>query len=78
MAVVPSRLFEIQQKAFEPCFTGLDVVGRAKQLGAGMCPAFCRIFMPNSPPSQTVPSLTTGVLGLGGVMRLSCVIAQGL
>lgn len=26
------RLFEIQQKAFEPCFTGLDVVGRAKKL----------------------------------------------
>jgi len=34
-----TRLFEIQQKAFEPCFTGLDVVGRAKT-GCGKTLAF--------------------------------------
>lgn len=34
-----TTLFEIQQKAFEPCFTGLDVVGRAKT-GCGKTLAF--------------------------------------
>jgi len=34
-----SRLFEIQQKAFGPCFEGLDVVGRAKT-GCGKTLAF--------------------------------------
>jgi hypothetical protein len=34
VGILSLRLFEIQQKAFEPCFTGLDVVGRAKPLGA--------------------------------------------